>query len=96
MGGWEGGSQFAVLFCTAGQPVISTLGFLVQQHIAADGLPCCLPCRAAWIKQQQADSQAPCSPLTGLPLEHLAQTPNRLVRSLIASLMAGQPGAAAP
>ena len=57
----------------------------------------CLAAPAAWIEQQQAAGKAPCSPLTGLPLEHLALTPNLALRSLIASLKAsGQPGSAAP
>ena len=64
---------------------------LVNPRVTADGLPFCLPCAAAWIEQQQAAGQAPCSPLTGLPLEHLALTTNLALRSLIASLTAGQP-----
>jgi hypothetical protein len=32
--------------------------------------------------------QAPCSPLTNLPLEHLALCPSRLVRGMLASMRA--------
>ena len=51
--------------------------------------PCALPLNAAWIKRQQVAGQAPCSPLTNLPLPHLALVPSNLVRSMIASMRAG-------
>ena len=52
--------------------------------------PCLRPFlpRAAWIKRQRDAGQAPCSPLTNLPLPHLALLPNNLVRNMIASMRA--------
>jgi len=47
-----------------------------------------LACCAAWIERQKAAGQTPCSPLTGLPLRHLALTPNRLVNDVVAALQA--------
>lgn len=44
------------------------------------------PSPAAWIARQQAAGQAPCSPLTNLPLAHTRLAPNRVVGRLIAGL----------
>ena len=84
LGGGQGHCELPSLFVT------------LCRASTADRLPSCLSFGAAWIEQQQAAGQAPRSPLTGLPLEHLVLTPNLALRSLIASLGAGQLGAAAP
>lgn len=46
------------------------------------------PSYAGWIARQQADGQAPCSPLTGAPLPHLMLTPNHALRKLVAGFAA--------
>ena len=46
------------------------------------------PRPAAWIARQAAAGQAPCSPMTGLPLEDLSLRPNRALRAVIASIRA--------
>lgn len=46
----------------------------------------------AWIVRQQAEGQAPTSPMTNQPLVHLQLAPNHIVRSMVES---GGCGAAA-
>lgn len=41
---------------------------------------------AAWIARQTAEGRAPCSPLTGLPLEHLQLSPNQALARRIKAL----------
>jgi hypothetical protein len=48
----------------------------------------CSACAAAWIARQTAAKQAPCSPLSNLPLRHLELEANHVVRKLVAGLVA--------
>ena len=66
-------------------------GAASMQSTAAYLPPAC-PSAAAWIERQQRAEQAPCSPLTNLPLEHLVLTTNRFMRSMIASMKPGAGG----
>ncbi|EFN51028.1 hypothetical protein CHLNCDRAFT_141504 [Chlorella variabilis] len=56
--------------------------------VAADGNLYERAAIKAWIARQKAAGQAPCSPLTNLPLEHLMLTPVRALRSLVAGAQA--------
>ena len=61
---------------------------LLCLHMPLLCLTCPPTCTAAWIKRQTDAKQAPCSPLTNLPLEHLRLCPSPLVGGMIASMRA--------
>lgn len=63
----------------------------VPQPALAHALPRPPPCLvgfllAAWISRQQGEGQAPCSPLTNLPLPSTELRPNLAARHLVVSL----------
>lgn len=60
-------------------PVIAADGFTYERSAITD-----------WLERQAAQGQHACSPMTGAPLAHAQLTANRLARSLVAALGAGQ------
>ncbi len=63
------------------------LVFILQHQFCSNPHAACTPI-AAWIARQKAAGQAPCSPLTNQPLEHLMLTPVWALRSLVAGAQA--------
>ncbi len=57
-----------------------------QPPTAAPTPPTPTPGPAAWFARQTAEGKVPCSPLTGLPLEHLRLTPNQALARQIQAL----------
>ncbi|KAL4425129.1 hypothetical protein ABPG77_008234 [Micractinium sp. CCAP 211/92] len=65
-----------------------THGTMRQPVLAADGHTYEHAAIHAWVARQTAEGRAPCSPLTGLPLEHLLLTPNQALARQIQALHA--------